>query len=185
MKRCKWVDLNSKLYIEYHDNEWGIPSYDDHYLFEMLVLESFQAGLSWITILKKREYFREAFDHFDYESISNYDETKIIELMNNQNIIRNRRKIEATINNSKIFINIQKEYGSFSNYIWKFTKGNVIKNMNDYLKVTSPLSDEISSDLKSKGMKFVGSTIIYSYLQAIGIIDDHELDCFKHKKNTQ
>ena len=185
MKRCKWVDLNSQLYINYHDNEWGIPSYDDHYLFEMLVLESFQAGLSWITILNKREYFRESFDNFDYHLISKYDENKINELMNNKNIIRNRRKIEATINNSIVFINIQKEYGSFSNYIWKFTNGKIIKNLDDQIKTTSSLSDQISKDLKNKGMKFVGSIIIYSYLQAIGIIDDHEMDCFKYKKNTQ
>ncbi len=185
MKRCKWVDLKSQIYIDYHDHEWAVPSYDDSYLFEMLVLESFQAGLSWITILNKREYFREAFDNFDYKIISNYDLNKINELMNNKNIIRNRRKIEATINNSKIFMNIQNEYGSFSNYIWKFTNGKIIKNMDDNIKTTSELSDKISADLKIRGMKFVGSTIIYSYLQAIGIIDDHELDCFINKKNTQ
>ena len=180
MKRCKWVNLNSKIYIEYHDNEWGIPSYDDNYLYEMLLLESFQAGLSWLTILNKRDYFRDAFDHFDYYRISNYDEFKINELMNNKNIIRNRRKIEASIINAKIFIQIQKEYGSFSNYIWKFSDNKIIKNIDNQFKTTSTLSDSISKDLRKRGMKFVGSTIIYSYLQAIGIINDHEIDCFKY-----
>ena len=185
MKRCKWVDLNSQLYVEYHDNEWGVPSYDDSYLFEMLILEIFQAGLSWITILKKREYFRKAFDNFDYKIISNYDNNKINELMNNSNIIRNRKKIESIINNANIFIEIQKEYDGFSNYIWKFTNNKIIYNIDNEIKTTSKLSDQISKDLKSRGMKFVGSTIIYSYLQAIGIINDHEIECYKYKKNTQ
>lgn len=178
MKRCKWIDLKSELYIEYHDHEWGIPSYDDPYLFEMLILESFQAGLSWITILKKRENFRIAFDDFDVFKISQYNEQKINELMMNQGIIRNRLKIRAAIHNATIFIAIQKEFGSFSNYIWKFTNYKVIKNKDDKSKTTSSLSDEISSDLKKRGMKFVGSTIIYSYLQAIGVINDHEMDCY-------
>lgn len=185
MKRCKWVDLKSQRYIEYHDNEWGIPSYEDSYLFEMLLLESFQAGLSWITILNKRENFRKAFDEFDVLKISNYDENKINDLMNNKGIIRNRLKINAAIQNAKIFINIQNEYGSFSNYIWKFTNYQIIKNEDDQIKTTSKLSDEISFDLKNKGMKFVGSTIIYSYLQAIGIINDHEKECDLYKKRTQ
>lgn len=185
MKRCKWVDLKNQRYIEYHDNEWGIPSYEDSYLFEMLLLESFQAGLSWITILNKRENFRKAFDEFDVLKISNYDENKINDLMNNKGIIRNRLKINAAIQNAKIFINIQNEYGSFSNYIWKFTNYQIIKNEDDQIKTTSKLSDEISLDLKNKGMKFVGSTIIYSYLQAIGIINDHEKECYLYKKRTQ
>ncbi|MBQ6282724.1 MAG: DNA-3-methyladenine glycosylase I [Bacilli bacterium] len=175
--RCKWVNEKNNLYVKYHDKEWGIPSYDDTYLFEMLLLESFQAGLSWECILNKREYFKESFDNFDYKKISKYDDDKIEELLNNKNIIRNKLKINAAINNAKIFMNIQKEYKTFSNYIWHFTNNKVIKNKTNIFRTTSSLSDEISSDLKNRGMKFVGSTIIYSYLQAIGIIDDHELNC--------
>ena len=175
--RCKWVNLNNELYVKYHDFEWGIPSYDDKYLFEMLVLESFQAGLSWECILNKREAFRKAFDGFDYKKIFLYDEEKISELLSNKVIIRNRLKINAAINNAKIFMDIQKEYGSFSKYIWGFTDGNVIVNHDDIFKTTSSLSDIVSNDLKKRGMKFVGSTIIYSYLQAIGVINDHELSC--------
>lgn len=178
--RCKWVDLKSETYIKYHDEEWGVASYDDGYLFEMLVLESFQAGLSWITILNKRENFRKAFDSFDYTKIASYDEEKIKELLQNEGIIRNRRKVTAAIDNAKIFMKIQKEYGSFSKYIWSFTNNEIIKNEDDNLKTTSELSDNISKDLHKRGMRFVGSTIIYSYLQAIGIIDDHEIACFKH-----
>ena len=180
MNRCKWVNLNNEKYIEYHDNEWGAPVYDDQKLFEMLLLESFQAGLSWECILNKRDYFKEAFDNYNPNIIIKYNEDKIDELLSNKNIIRNRRKVEATINNAKIFLKIKKEYGSFSNYIWHFTNGKIIKNTNDSFQTTSPLSDTISNDLKKRGMKFVGSTIIYSYLQAIGIINDHELNCFKH-----
>jgi len=175
--RCHWVNMDNKLYIEYHDNEWGIPSYDDKYLFEMLLLESFQAGLSWECILNKREAFRNSFDNFDYEKISNYDDKKVNELLNNKDIIRNRLKINAAINNAKVFINIRKEYNTFSNYIWHFTDNKIVLNIDDNFKTTSKLSDEISYDLKMRGMKFVGSTIIYSYLQAIGIINDHELGC--------
>lgn len=183
MKRCRWVDETSELYIRYHDTEWGVPSYDDHYLFEMLLLESFQAGLSWITILKKREAFREAFDDFDVVKVSQYDETKISALMKNKDIIRNQLKIRAAVNNAKVFIQIQQEFDRFSNYIWSFTNGKIIYNENDELPATSPLSDTISVDLKQRGMKFVGSTIIYSYLQAIGIINDHETTCDFYKKN--
>lgn len=175
--RCNWVNLNNEKYIKYHDSEWGNPSYLDSYLFEMLLLESFQAGLSWECILNKRESFRIAFDNFDYIKISNYNDTKIVELLNNRNIVRNKLKIKATINNAKVFINIQNEYGSFSKYIWKFTNGKIIFNETDKFNTTSKLSDEVSNDLKKKGMKFVGSTIIYSYLQAIGVINDHELKC--------
>ena len=181
--RCHWVNMDNKLYIEYHDNEWGIPSYDDKYLFEMLLLESFQAGLSWECILNKREAFRNSFDNFDYEKISNYDDKKVNELLNNKDIIRNRLKINAAINNAKVFINIRKEYNTFSNYIWHFTDNKIVLNIDDNFKTTSKLSDEISYDLKMRGMKFVGSTIIYSYLQAIGIINDHETTCdFYHEK---
>jgi len=181
MKRCKWVNVDNPKYVEYHDNEWGVPSYnDDRYLFEMLVLESFQAGLSWECILNKREYFRECFDNFDYEKIAMYDDEKVLELRNNQKIVRNKLKIVATINNAKIFIKIREEFGSFSNYIWSFTGGKIIKNKDGIFYTHNDLSDMISVDLKRRGMKFVGSVIIYSYLQAIGIINDHEIECYKY-----
>ena len=181
MNRCKWVDLKSPLYIKYHDEEWGVPKYDDRDLFELLILEGFQAGLSWLTVLKKREAFRKAFDNFVVNKVANYDGAKIEELMNNPEIIRSRNKIESSINNAKVFIEIQKEFGSFSDYIWHFTGGKCIKNQDDNLKVSSPLSDEVSKDLKNRGMKYVGTVIIYSYLQAIGVINDHEIGCFLHK----
>ncbi len=178
--RCSWVNNNNPIYIDYHDNEWGIPTYDDKKLYELLILESFQAGLSWECILNKREYFKEAYDDFDIDKVVNYDEYKINKLMNNKNIIRNKLKIKASIENSKIFKNIQKEYGSFNSYIWHFTNNKVIFE-ND--KTTSDLSDEISNDLNKRGMKFVGSTIIYSYLQAIGVINSHYENCFLYKNN--
>ncbi len=181
MKRCFWVNLNNKIYVDYHDLEWGVPKYDDHELYELLILEMFQAGLSWETILKKRENFRLAMDNFDYKKIVNYNEEKINELMNNSGIIRNRRKIEATINNTRVFLAIQKEYGSFANFIWSFTGNEVLYTDS---KIThNELSDKISNILKKKGMKFVGTTIIYSYLQAIGVINSHECVCFKYGKN--
>ena len=167
MKRCSWVNLNEPIYIEYHDKEWGIPINNDKKLFEMLVLESFQAGLSWICILKKRENFRKALDNFNYNKIANYKEDKIKELLNNKEIIRSRRKIEAIISNAKIYIEIQKEWGSFNRYIWHFTNNKTIKNKTDIFNISSTLSDEISKDLKRRGMKFVCTIIIYSYLQAI------------------
>ena len=181
--RCFWVDLNSPLYIKYHDEEWGVPKYNDKELFELLILEGFQAGLSWLTVLKKREAFRVAFDNFDIEKIINYDENKINELLNNAQIIRSKNKILSTINNAKIFKEIQKEYGSFSNYIWKFTNKKIIKNATGRIIVSSPLSDKISKDLKKRGMKYVGTIIIYSYLQAIGIINDHDKNCYKYNEN--
>ncbi|MBQ6630107.1 MAG: DNA-3-methyladenine glycosylase I [Methanobrevibacter sp.] len=174
--RCRWV-TDDEIYIKYHDEEWGVPTYDDKELFEMLILESFQAGLSWITILKKRENFKKAFDDFDVEKVANYDENKIDELKNNEEIIRHKGKITSAINNAKIFIEIQKEFGSFSDYIWSFTDGKIIKA--EYL-TESELSKQISKDLKKRGMKFVGPTIIYSYLESIGIIDNHEKDCCKY-----
>ncbi len=179
--RCKWVNLKNPLYIKYHDNEWGVPHYDDEYLFEFLVLETFQAGLSWECILNKRTALKKAFDNFDYDKISKYDEKKIEKLCNNNEIIKNKLKIEAAINNAKVFIKIQKEFGSFSNYIWAFSNNKIIKNVDDNFKITSELSDKVSNDLKKRGMKFVGSIIIYSYLQAIGIINDHELECEFYK----
>lgn len=180
MKRCSWVNLNNPNYVNYHDYEWAVVSHDDEYLFEMLVLEMFQAGLSWECILNKRENFRECLDNFDYHKIANYDDNKMKELLENEKIIRNKLKIKAMIENAKIFINIQKEYGSFDKFIWRYTDHKVIKNMNDVFRATSELSNKISHDLYQLGMRFVGSTIIYSYLQAIGMIDDHERDCFKY-----
>lgn len=176
-KRCSWVEGKEDIYVRYHDEEWGVPKYDDDILFEMLVLESFQAGLSWITILKKREAFRKAFDNFDMEKIINYDEDKINELLENKDIIRNKGKINATVSNAKVFMEIQKEYGSFSDYIWGFTDGEIIKA--EY-KTNSELSDKIAKDLKKRGMKYVGTTIIYSYLESIGIIDNHTEECYKY-----
>ena len=180
MKRCFWVDEKSEIYVKYHDQEWGVPKYDDKELFELLILESFQAGLSWLTVLKKREEFRKAFDNFDIEKVIKYDDNKISELMNNSGIIRCKNKIKSAINNAKIFTAIQKEFGSFSKYIWSFSDNKIIKNTTGEIKVSSPLSDKISKDLKKRGMKYVGTVIIYSYLQAIGVIDDHDKDCFKY-----
>ena len=179
MNRCKWAMNVNEIYTKYHDEEWGEPVHDDQRLYEMLILESFQAGLSWSCILNKRENFRKAFDNFDIDKIINYDEIKIQELQNNAGIIRNKLKIKATINNSKIFKEIQKEYGSFDKYIWSFTNNQTIY---EFDKVSSELSDIISRDLKKRGMTFVGTIIIYSYLQAVGIINSHESQCFKHCK---
>ncbi len=174
MNRCKWCNVNNPLYVEYHDNEWGILNLDEKYLFEMLILESFQAGLSWECVLNKREFFKEAYDDFDIEKIVLYDDAKIEELSNNKNIIRNRLKIKASINNAKIFMNIESEFGSFKNYLLKYFKKYPIKEVG---KTTSSISDELSKDLFKRGMRFVGSTIIYSYLQAIGLINSHDDDC--------
>ena len=179
MKRCKWCNANNPLYIEYHDKEWCIPNYDDNYLFEMLILESFQAGLSWECVLNKRNDFRTSYDNFNIDKIINYDENKINELLTNNKIIRNKLKIKASINNAKIFKDIQKEYGSFYNYLLTFTKNKILYEID---KTTNDLSDSISKDLIKRGMKFVGSTIIYSYLQAIGFIYSHGEECFMYKK---
>ena len=179
MNRCKWCNLENKKYIDYHDNEWGIINNNDKYLLEMLILESFQAGLSWECILNKRDNFNQAYDNFDLDKICQYDENKIQELLQNKGIIRNKLKIKASINNAKIFKNIRQEYGTFSNYLKTFTKGEIIFEIG---KTTNELSDAISKDLKKRKMTFVGSTIIYSYLQAIGIIYSHEKDCFMYKE---
>ena len=181
MKRCKWCNLNNPLYIEYHDKEWGILSNDDNYLFEMLILESFQAGLSWECVLNKREAFKIAYDNFNIDKIINYDEHKINELLSNPKIIRNKLKIKASINNAKILKDIQKEYGSFYNYLLSFTQNKIIYEQG---KVTNNLSDTISKDLIKRGMKFVGSTIIYSYLQATGFIYSHDKECFMDQQNS-
>jgi len=180
MKRCSWVDENSQIYKNYHDNEWGVPKYDDRELFELLILEGFQAGLSWLTVLKKREDFRKAFDNFDVKKVAKYDENKVTELLQNEKIIRSRGKITAAILNAKIFIGIQKEFGSFSKYIWSFTDGKIIKNKDDKFQVSTPLSDAVSKDLKKRGMKYVGTVIIYSYLQSVGIVNDHETGCYRY-----
>ena len=178
-KRCKWCNLNNPKYIEYHDNEWCKPNYDDKYLFEMLILESFQAGLSWECVLNKRDDFRRAYDNFDIDKICNYDDTKIQELLNNDKIIRNKLKIKASITNSKIFKSIQNEYGSFYNYLKTFMNQDIIYEID---VTTNDLSDSISNDLRKRGMKFVGSTIIYSFLQAVGIIYSHDKECFLYKE---
>ena len=175
-KRCTWAG-SDETYIRYHDEEWGVPTHDDRQLFEMLVLESFQAGLSWITILKKRENFKKAFDDFDVRKVAEYDDEKVEELRLNEGIIRHRGKITSAINNAQIFIEIQDEFGSFDEYIWGFTNGEIIKA--EFL-TESDLSKHISKDLKKRGMKFVGPTIIYSYLESIGVIDNHQEDCFKY-----
>jgi len=185
VKRCFWVDEKSDIYVKYHDEEWGIPKYDDGELFELLILEGFQAGLSWLCVLNKREAFRNAFDNFDVKKVAKYDENKVEELLKNEKIIRSRNKIESAIKNAKIFIEIQKEFGSFSKYIWGFTKGEIIKNTTDKFEVSTPLSDKISKDLKKRGMKYVGTVIIYSYLQAIGIINDHETACCKYVQELE
>ncbi len=180
-RRCAWVNLNDKLYVDYHDTQWGVPVYDDRLLFEMLILEGAQAGLSWQTILKKRQNYKRAFDNFDVQKVAKYDATKISELLQNSGIVRNKLKINAAVKNAKAFIEIQREFGSFSNYIWAFVGNNPILNhFKDIAEIPTKteLSDTISKDLKKRGMSFVGSTIIYAYMQAIGMVNDHQIDCF-------
>ncbi|MGI6622028.1 MAG: DNA-3-methyladenine glycosylase I [Clostridiaceae bacterium] len=182
MNRCSWCG-NDELYLKYHDEEWGVPVHDDNKHFEFLVLESAQAGLSWMTILRKRENYRKAYDGFDPIKVAQYDENKISELLQNPGIIRNRRKIESSINNARCFLKIQKEFGSFDNYIWSFVNNKPVKNhWTDISQVpaNSELSDKISKDLKARGFRFLGSTIVYSHLQAAGLINDHLISCFKY-----
>lgn len=178
IKRCSWVNMKNPLYVKYHDTQWGVPQHSDSKLFEMLILECFQAGLSWECILNKRDGFSSAFDGFDPEKISRYDEEQCDRLLADPNIVRNRLKIQAAVTNSRVFLEIQREYGSFDAYIWGFTNGQVIFESCD-IRTASPLSDRISKDLKKRGMKFVGSTVIYAYLQAVGVINGHEKDCFR------
>lgn len=178
--RCRWCNFKNPLYVAYHDEEWGIPQYDDRKLFELLILEPFQAGLSWETILNKRENFRRAFDDFDPELIRSYGEEKVLSLMADSGIIRNRRKIDAAIDNADIFLRIQAQWGSFRNYIWQFTKGKTIYEVD---KTNSPLSNLIAADLKKHGMKFMGTTIVYSYLQAIGVIYSHDRECYLYQND--
>lgn len=177
--RCYWCNLKNPLYVEYHDNEWGIARFDDQYLFEMLILESFQAGLSWECVLNKREAFRQAFDDFDAEKMALYDGEKAARLLENKELIRNKLKIRAAITNARIFLGIVSESGSFYSYLRAFWNGDTVFE-ND--KTSSPLSDAISADLRRRGMKFVGTTIIYSYLQAVGVINSHSDECFLNKK---
>ncbi|MGB0897056.1 MAG: DNA-3-methyladenine glycosylase I [Flavobacteriaceae bacterium] len=182
--RCGWCEGN-ELYEQYHDLEWGVPVYDDQQLFEFLILETFQAGLSWITILKKRENFRKAFDFFDYNKVAKYDEHKYDELLQNVGIIRNKLKIKAAITNAQVFIDVQKEFGSFSDYIWSFTNGKPITNAFqtlDEVPATTELSDTISKALKKRGFKFVGSTVIYAHMQATGMVNDHITSCFRYNE---
>jgi DNA-3-methyladenine glycosylase I len=184
MKRCDWTQ-NDELMNCYHDEEWGIPVHDDLKWFEFIVLDAFQAGLSWKTILHKREEFRRAFDQFDYKKISGYDSIKVESLMGNKGIVRNRLKIIGTIKNANAFMSIQKEFGSFDRYIWSFTEGKTIVNKFASLKeipTKTSLSDEISKDLKKRGFTFVGSTIVYSFLQAAGIVNDHLISCYRHNQ---
>lgn len=180
--RCGWC-LGDPLYEDYHDNEWGVPVTDDATLFEFLVLETFQAGLSWITILRKRENFRKAFDGFDYKKIARYGEQKIESLLADPGIIRNKLKVRATVTNARAFMEVQSEFGSFSKYVWGFTEGKPIRNkLLDYRKApaTTPLSDALSKDLKRRGFKFVGSTVVYAHMQATGMVNDHEIGCFRY-----
>jgi DNA-3-methyladenine glycosylase I len=179
IKRCEWCGTDP-LYVKYHDEEWGKPVYDDDTLFEFLILETFQAGLSWITVLRKRENFRKAFDNFNYKKVAKYDDKKVEELMQNEGIIRNRLKIKAAITNAHAFMQIQKEFGSFSNYIWGFVNGKPI--VNNFVSIkelpsSTPLSDKISKDLKKRGFKFVGSTVMYAHMQATGMVNDHIMGC--------
>lgn len=183
-KRCGWC-VGDPIYEAYHDKEWGVPVYDDATIFEFLILETFQAGLSWITILRKRENFREALDDFNYQKISNYSEEKVQELLQNPGIIRNKLKVRATVSNAQAFMEVQKEFGSFSKYIWSFVDGTQIQNaVENYKKApaTTEISDKLSKDLKKRGFKFVGSTVIYAHMQATGMVNDHEIECFRYKE---
>jgi DNA-3-methyladenine glycosylase I len=188
MKRCAWVPLDDPLYVQYHDLEWGFPVHDDRLLFEFLVLEGFQAGLSWRTVLYKRENFRQAFDDFDAQKIASYNEDKILELLSNPGIIRNRNKIASCINNAQSFLNIQSEFGSFDAYIWQFVGGrpivNAWRNLSD-LPAKTPQSEAMSKDLIQRGFKFVGSTICYAHMQATGMVNDHTADCFRFAELTR
>ena len=183
-KKCGWC-LGDPLYEAYHDTEWGVPVKDDQTLFEFLILETFQAGLSWITVLRKRENFRKAFDQFNYQRIAQYDEEKISDLLQDAGIIRNKLKVRATVSNARAFIKVQEEFGSFSDYIWGFVDGSPIRNqLKDYRNApaTTSLSDTISKDLKKRGFKFVGSTVVYAHMQATGMVNDHEISCFRYEE---
>ena len=180
--RCPWPG-NDPLYISYHDTEWGVPVHDDRTFFEFLVLEGAQAGLSWLTVLKKRENYRKAFDYFDPELVARYDENRVVDLLSNPGLIRNRLKIQAAISNAQAFLNIQEHYGSFDAYIWQFVDGKTIHNHWRELSeipTHTPISDAMSKDLKQRGVRFVGSTICYAHMQATGMVNDHLVDCFRY-----
>lgn len=186
LERCAWVN-NNPLYIHYHDHEWGIPVYDERVLFEFLILESMQAGLNWLTILKKRDNFRLCFDNFDAEIIASYDQNKVTQLMSNTGIIRNRLKIEAVILNANSFLKIRKNPGDFSNYIWAFMNGKPLQNHwkhANQVPTTTLISDAMAADLKKRGFKFTGSTICYAFMQATGMVNDHTINCFCYKNKT-
>lgn len=178
LTRCRWCNVRNPLYVDYHDNEWGVPLHDDARLFEMLILESFQAGLSWECVLNKREAFRRAFDGFCAAKVAAYDAAKVEALRQDAGIVRNRLKIKAAVGNARVFLAIQGELGSFDAYVWGFTGGMVVREVG---RATSPLSDRVSADLRRRGMKFVGSTIVYSFLQAVGVICSHEACCYKSR----
>ncbi|MCM3721485.1 DNA-3-methyladenine glycosylase I [Solibacillus isronensis] len=185
MERCSWVKLDEPVYVKYHDDEWGVPVYDDRKLFEMLCLEGAQAGLSWLTILKRREGYLAAFDQFDAEKIVQYDEEKLEALRNDERIIRNRLKIKSVVTNAESFLAIQRQYGSFSNYIWSFVDGKPVINSwesSAQVPITTETSDRMSKQLKKDGFKFVGSTICYSYMQAVGMVNDHTTNCHCFKR---
>ncbi|MDG2164803.1 MAG: DNA-3-methyladenine glycosylase I [Flavobacteriales bacterium] len=185
--RCKWCEKDP-LYIKYHDTEWGVPVHDEQKLFEFLILETFQAGLSWITVLRKRDNFRKAFDKFDYNKVALYDEDKIQELLQDPGIVRNKLKVRAAVSNAKAFMEVQKEFGSFDKYIWSFVDGNSIQNQwatTKELPATTEISDKLSKDLKKRGFKFVGSTIVYAHMQATGMVNDHTIDCFRYDELTE
>ena len=184
-KRCFWVNENSALYCAYHDEEWGTPIHDDQSMYALFLLELFQAGLSWITLLKKRDAFAAAFDGFDVEKIAAYDEAKIAELLQNAGIIRSRGKIEAAISNAKIVLELRREFGSFCNYLWSFSGGKVVLSPDGQPRATSPLSDRISADMKKRGMRYAGSVTIHSFLQAAGIVNEHEESCYRYSELMQ
>ena len=184
-RRCPWVDLTKSDYIDYHDREWGVPIHDDRRLFELLVLEAAQAGLSWYTVLRKREHYRRAFDHFEPAKVARYDEQRVRELLGNPGIIRNRHKIRAAIHNAQKFLEIQEAFGSFATYIWRFVDGQPVvhdlRAVGDY-PALSPESEAMSKDLRQRGFQFVGATICYAYMQATGLVNDHSVECFRRQE---
>ena len=185
LKRCAWVPEDDALYRQYHDTEWGVPVYEDRLIFEFLCLEAFQAGLSWRTVLYKRENFRRAFANFDPETVARFDETKIGELLQDAGIIRNRLKVRAAVNNAQKFLDVQRDFGSFSDYIWRFTEGTPLVNhwkSIEEVPASTALSETVSKDLKQRGFKFMGTTVVYAHMQATGMVNDHTTDCFRHKE---
>ncbi len=188
LKRCPWAPIDNPLYLDYHDQEWGVPVHDDRLLFEFLILEGAQAGLSWSTILNKRENYRRAFDNFEAQKIAAYDDKKVAELLNNPGIVRNRLKVAAATKNARAFLNIQEQHGSFDHYIWQFVDGQPIQNSFRSLAeipANTPISDKMSKELKRLGFTFVGSTICYAFMQAVGMVNDHTVDCFRYAQIHQ